>query len=183
MKILLLTTQPNWKSWNDKLTACRAGLGLAKNIGTVVIDKEKYTYGKPVVVKGRLDHTWFNKLSSDAKKRGYDAVVLHCTEKEAKRWKMQDGLRGVAINDEIFGELWLNANERTVVTYKSGRKVNRFVKVFLHECSHWIAKRLLVQEDKTHYWDYELNAIHLAFTTYTFPLGLMDRLRRFFYGN
>ena len=178
MKILILTTQPHWKSWDDKLAACRAGLELAKNIGKVVIDVQEYTLGKPKVVKGRLDHTWFNQLSTDAKKKGYDAVVLHCSQLEAKRWKMQDGLRGVAINDEIFGELWLNANENTFVKYKNGRKVNRFVKVFLHECSHWIAKRLLLQEDKTHYWDYERYAIHLAFTTYTFPIGLMDRLRK-----
>lgn len=178
MKILLLTTQPTWKSWDTKLMACRGGLGLAKNIGEVTIDKKEYTHGKPPVVEGKIDRAWYNTLSIKYKKEGYDALVIHCSEKEAKAWKMQDGLRGSTINDEVFGEMWLCADENTVVTYDDGRKVNRFVKVFIHECSHWVAKRLLGQEDKTHYWDYERHAIYLAFTTYTFPVGLMERLRQ-----
>jgi len=150
MKILLLTTQPDWSSWRNKLSACRGGLGIARNIGKVVIEKRTYDLGKPPVAGGKIDRAWFNKLTLQAKKEGFQGVVLHFGETEARRWKIKNGLRGSTINDEVMGEMWLNADEKSKITYDDGRKVDRFVKVFLHECSHWFAKRLLGQEDQTH---------------------------------
>jgi len=180
MKILLLTTQPDWSSWRNKLSACRGGLGIARNIGKVVIEKRTYDLGKPPVAGGKIDRAWFNKLTLQAKKEGFQGVVLHFGETEARRWKIKNGLRGSTINDEVMGEMWLNADEKSKITYDDGRKVDRFVKVFLHECSHWFAKRLLGQEDQTHYWDYERHNIALAFTAYTFPLGLIERITQAF---
>lgn len=176
MNILILTTQPHWKSWETKLSACRGALGIARNLGPVRIDKEVYKDGVPPVTAGKISRAWFNKLTLNARARGYHAVVVHCSRKEAKAWGMQDGLRGTTINDELMGEMWLNADEDDVVKYDSGRAVNRFVKVFVHECSHWFAK-LLGQPDKTHYWDYERNNIMLAFTAYTFPVGILQRIQ------
>jgi hypothetical protein len=175
MKILLLTTQPNWKSWDEKLTACRGALGIAKNLGPVTIDKEVYKDGVPPVTVGKVSRAWFNKLTIKAKARGYHAVVLHCSRKEARAWGMEDGLRGTTINDELAGEMWLTADEKDVVKYPDGRRADRFVKVFLHECSHFFAK-LLGVPDRTHYWDYEMHNTVFAFTDYTFPVGILQRI-------
>lgn len=176
MKILLLTTQPNWQSWEKKLAACRGGLEIAKNLGESRIDLETYRYSQPPTAGGKIDRAWFNKLTIMARKRGYQGVVLHFSREQSEKWGIRDGLRGSTINDEVMGEMWLSANEHDRITYDDGRRVNRFVKVFLHECSHWFAKRLIGQQDKTHYWDYERHNVALAFTEYTFKKGLIDSI-------
>lgn len=170
MKILLLTTQPEWKSWNRKLTACRGGLGLTRNIGSVEIDLERFT-GKVLTAGDHVDRAWFNTLTIDARKRGYSAVVLHLGEQEAKLVGIKQTIRGATINDEVIGEMYVIADEDSRVVYKSGRSVDRFVKVFLHEMSHWMSTNL-GQEDKTHYWDYEKENIALVMSSYSFPVGI-----------
>lgn len=174
MKILVLTTKPDWASWPEKLAACRGGLGLVKNIGSVQIDVEEHDR-RVYVAGGKVDRAWFNVLTLYAKRRGYSAVVLHMDEAYAKARGIKQTLRGSTINDEEIGEMYVVADERARVEYKSGREVDRFVKVFLHEMSHWFAK-VLKQEDKTHYWDYEEECIMLSMTDYEAPQNLAQRI-------
>jgi murein DD-endopeptidase MepM/ murein hydrolase activator NlpD len=174
MKLLLLTTEPQWKSWNKKLSALRGGIGLVKNLGSVQIDNEEYK-GEILTVGNRIDRAWFNTFTLQAQKRGYHAVILHLGKSKAKSLGIQQNLRGITINDEIIGEMYVISDENDYVVYDDGYKVNRFIKVFLHEMSHWMAKSL-GQEDKTHYWDYERHNILLAMTAYTYPKGFIDTI-------
>lgn len=175
MKILLLTTEPTWKTWDIKLSACRGGLGLVKNIGKVQIDLEEFKGKEVPTIQGKVDRAWFNVLTMNARARGYQAVVLHMGEEKAKKWGVKQTLRGCTINDEVIGEMYIMSNENTKIKYDSGRVVNRFVKVFLHEMSHWMAKTLK-QEDKTHYWDYERECVFLSLLPYKYPQGFIDSI-------
>lgn len=175
MRVLILTTSPKWESWPEKLAACRGGIGLVRNIGTVQIDVEEYT--RPIYVAGgKVDRAWFNVLTLYAKKRGYSAVVLHLNEYRAEKLGIKQTLRGSTINDEVIGEMYVVADEHSTIQYDSGREVNRFVKVFLHEMSHWFAE-LFNQEDKTHYWDYEKECIMLSMSAYEAPHNILDRIK------
>jgi hypothetical protein len=174
MKILLLTTEPQWKSWNRKLSACRGGLGLVKNIGSVTIDIQEHKGDVPTT-GGKVDRAWFNVLTMNARTRGYQAVVLHMSESKAKGWGVKQSLRGATINDEMIGELYIIADEDSMVKYPSGLKVNRFIKVFLHEMSHWMS-RTLGQEDKTHYYDYEMESVWRCMKDYGYPQGFIERI-------
>lgn len=174
MRILIQTTALEWESWERKLTACRGGLGLTRNIKSVTIDLEPF--GDVVkIVDGKVDRAWFNKLTIEAKSRGYSAVVLHMDQTYANVVGIKQTIRGATINDEAIGELWVIADEDQKVVYPSSRKVDRFVKVFLHEMSHWMAKTLN-QEDKTHYWDYEKENIALVMSSYEWPRGIWERI-------
>lgn len=177
MKLLIVTTQPTWKSWPEKLAACRAGLSLAKGIGTVEIRLYIYDGGKPEIVKERITRAWFDStLTAFAKAKGYDAVCLHISQKEAKEWGLKDGLRGSTLNDQDgVAELWVCADEDEEIRYPNKTKVNRFVKVFLHECSHWFAYALGVA-DQTHHFDYTKYNILGVFRNYRFKPGFFDKL-------
>jgi murein DD-endopeptidase MepM/ murein hydrolase activator NlpD len=174
MKILILTTQPKWASWPEKLAACRGGIGLVKDIGPVEIDVEEFK-GNVREAGGKVDRAWFNVLTLYAKRRGYSAMVLHMDELYARQRGIKQTLRGSTINDEAFGEMYVIANQHTKVLYKSGREVDRFVKVFLHEMSHWFAE-VFHQEDRTHYWDYEKECIMLSMSDYEAPKNLVQRI-------
>lgn len=176
LKILILTTEPQWKNWDRKLSACRGGLGLTKNIDKVTIDLEPFTANVPVTEQ-RVDRAWFNTLTLDARNKGYHAVVLHMGEDRAHSYGIKEQLRGSTINDEQIGEMYVMSDEFSKVVYPSGLQVDRFIKVFLHEMSHWMAKRL-GQEDKTHYWDYEQEAIWKVMSSYTWKTGIFDSILR-----
>lgn len=180
MRILLLTTRPHWNSWDEKLAACRGAIGCVQNAGPVAIDIRLYTPEQPPVVDGRISRSWFNMLTKWAHHDGYHALVFHFTEEEARTWGVRSSLRGSCINDEDMGEMWLAANEHSVVRYKSGRTVNRFVKTFTHEMSHWLAARTGA-EDRTHYFDYEREHVLGALLTYrlspSFTQIIMNALR------
>lgn len=171
MKILILTTEPQWKSWDRKLSACRGGMGLVRNIGTVTIDIQEHKGDVPTV-QGRVDSAWFNVLTMNARARGYQAVVLHMSEAKAKSWGVRQSLRGSVLTDEVFGEMYIISDEDSEVKYPSGLKVNRFIKVYLHEMSHWMA-RTLQQEDKTHYYDYEMESVWRCMKDYEYPQGFI----------
>ena len=173
MKILIYTTQPNWKSWPQKLSAIRGTLGFARYAGPVTIDLITFE-GTPVVVGGKVSRGWFNTLTIPARKEGYEVVVLHLSEKEGKKYGL-DGYRGCTINDELTGEIWLLADENTVIKYDDGQEINRFYKVFVHELSHWMA-HLTKSKDNTHYWDYEKHFVMMALREYTVPRSLMDTI-------
>lgn len=173
MKILLYTTQPQWESWDEKLAACRGAVGLARN-ATPTIDLAPFT-GRPPVTGGKVSRSWYNSLTIAARKAGYQAVVLHFSELEAKQWGISHKLGGSCINDEAMGEMWIVADEHSVTHYKSGRMANRFVRIFAHEMSHWLAKRLSVT-DQTHYWDYERESIHLALSNYHLPKTFIQNI-------
>lgn len=173
MKILLYTTNPSWKSWDQKLSACRGAVGLVRGIKDVQIDLEVIPV-VPRASQGKLDRAWYNTLTIKARKRGYTAVAVHMNVDYAKRLGITN-YRGCAINDEAVGEIWIVSDEQQKITYKSGKTVNRFIKVFVHEMSHWMADFLKV-EDKTHYWDYEQENMILALSGYAFPQGYMDKI-------
>ena len=177
MKLLIVTTQPTWKSWPEKLAACRGGLSLAKGIGQVSITLNLNDTGVPEVVDGRITRAWFDgNISRHARVRGFDAVCLHFSRKEADQWKIKDGLRGSTLNDEDgIAEMWVCADEDDEIRYPNKSKVNRFVKVFLHECSHWFAYALGVP-DETHHWDYTRYHILGVFKNYRFKPGFFDKL-------
>jgi hypothetical protein len=174
MKILIQTTALEWESWGRKLLACRGGVGLTKNLKNLTIDLEPFG-GDVEVVEGMVDRAWFNTLTLGARERGYSAVVLHMDRTYANMKGIRHTIRGAAINDEDLGEMYVIADENDKVVYTSGRRVDRFVKVFLHEMSHWMAKTLN-QEDKTHYWDYERENIMLVMSSYEWPMGIWDRI-------
>lgn len=173
MKILLHTTQPNWKSWPKKLAACRGAIGLARYAGPVTIDLRTFE-GRPPVVGGKVSRSWYNTLTIQARKEGYQAVVLHFSESEGDRWGL-DGYKGACINDELTGEMWIISDEDTVIAYEGGQTINRFFKVFVHEMSHWLAKLTKV-EDRTHYWDYDRHFILGAMRDYTLSRSIVDTI-------
>jgi len=177
MRILILTTQPTWKTWPEKLAACRAGLGLTKGIGNVEIKLFLNDAGKPDVVNGRITRQWFDDtLTKIARAKGYDAVCLHFSRDEATEWGIKDGLRGSTLNDQDgIAELWVCSDEDDEIRYPAKKKVDRFVKVFLHECSHWFAYALGVP-DETHHWDYTKHNILGVFKNYRFTPGFFDKL-------
>ncbi len=112
----------------------------------------------------------------DARKRGYQAVVLHLGGKKADQYGIASNLRGLCINDEAVGEMYVIADEDEKVVYKNSKnEVNRFAKVFVHEMSHWFAKTLK-QKDETHYWDYERENVMLAMSSYSWPVGLIGTI-------
>jgi len=180
MRVLLLTTEPQWGSWERKLAACRGGLGLTRNIGKVTIDLEEFD-GEILTAGSKVDRAWFNTLTIDARARGYHAVVLHMGTRKARKVGVKQTLRGATINDEQIGEMYVIADEKQKVTYPSGRQVDRFTKVFLHEMSHWAA-HVLDQPDTTHYWDYDKERIWQVMVSYTWPrnifTSILSALRR-----
>ena len=173
MKILLYTTNPEWKSWDQKLSACRGALGCVKGIKEVQIDMQVLN-GHPRAVAGKVDRAWYNTLTIDARKKGYQMVAVHMNTRYARDLEITK-YRGCAINDEAMGEVWIVADEEQKVVYDSGRMVNRFVKVFVHEMSHWMAD-YLGQLDLTHHYDYERERVLLALTPYHFKEGYMERI-------
>lgn len=170
MKILIYTTQPGWKSWPQKLSAIRGTIGLTRYVGPVTIDLRTFD-GTPQVAGGKVSRAWFNTLTIPARKEGYEAVVLHLSEKEGKKLAL-DGYRGCTINDELTGEIWLLADENTVVKYDDGFEINRFYKVLIHEMSHWLA-HLTKTKDNTHYWDYDRHFVMAAFREYELKRSLI----------
>lgn len=175
MKILILTTEPQWKTWDSKLSALRGCVKLVKNLREVTIEVEQfYDHNAIRVTENRVDRAWFNTVTITARERGYHAVLLHMSEDKAREIGIR-GVRGVAINDEHIGEMYVIADEASKVRYPSGRIADRFCKVAMHELSHWIAKRLNV-EDRTHYYDYELEAVWRAFMNYEWEQGLLERI-------
>lgn len=179
MDILILTTEPQWKSWDRKTAACRGALGMVKNLSTVRIHVARFSEDTVPTVSGKVDRAWFNKLTIDARKGGYQAVVLHMNEHKADRWGIKQTLRGSTINDEAIGEMYIISDEDSLVRYDSGHTVNRFVKVFIHEMSHWMAKTL-GQEDQTHYYDYEKENVLLCMKEYKYPQGLVETIAKAF---
>lgn len=175
MKILLLTSQPNWESWEEKLTACRGALGMVQNIGYIQIDLRPY-YERPSIAGGKVNRAWFNTLTISARNEGYHAVVLHFSQTEAIQWGITK-YGGSCINDEYVGEMWISANEHGTTRHPSGRRVNSFVRIFVHEMSHWLADRVGA-EDRTHYFDYERECVALAYTGYAFKPGIIDSIIR-----
>lgn len=173
MKVLLYTTNPEWKSWDKKLSACRGAIGLVKGTKEVQIDVRKLEE-IPLEAGGKLNRAWYNKLTIFARSIGYQAVAVHMNVDFARDMNITK-YRGCAINDETVGEIWIVADEKQIIRYSSGRKVNRFIKVFIHEMSHWMSDYLGV-EDKTHHFDYNRENILLVLSAYEFKQGYMEKI-------
>lgn len=173
MKILLYTTNTEWESWDEKLAACRGALGLVKGIKDVQIDVVALSE-QPRSVGGKVDRAWYNRLTIDARTKGYQVVAVHMNTRYARELNITK-YRGCAINDETMGEIWIVSDELQKVSYPSGRMVNRFVKVFVHEMSHWMAD-YLKEVDLTHYYDYYRESVLLALSQYEFKQGYIDKI-------
>lgn len=164
----LIVTRHNWGSWPEKVRAIQGGLRLAKNNQGAQVDVMVHDFPDPEEEGGRITHDWFEEnISPIAVARGYQGVILHLDPREAKNIK--DGLRGVHFRDRNrLSEMWVVSAETDKILYKSGRSVDRFTKVALHELSHAMAFSLGVK-DNTHYWDYEKEFVAGAFMHYTVP--------------
>ncbi len=146
--------------------------GVLSKATPVTVDFYEHDAGTPTVVyeneNNRISRRWFFETLVPLAE-GYDAVVFHFEEDEGNRWGVDSGLRGTFSYQQgtEIAQLWIKSNERSFITYKSGKKVDRFTKVFIHECSHWFAKWLMVT-DRTHEYDYEKEDMEAIFKTYNF---------------
>lgn len=174
---ILVISKEDWIP--SKLKAVQAGMRLAKNNETARVKFLQFDYGSPDIENERVTHSWFERVITPlALQAGCQGAILHVSKLDAKRWGVQNGLRGLYFGDKNHvAEMWAVSDENEKITYNSGRQVDRFTKVALHELSHAYAHWLGVK-DNTHYWDYEKENIAMAFTAYTIPIGFWQNLIR-----
>lgn len=166
--LLIFANQEPWSSLAQKLAAYQRAWKLAKNAPMLQLDVEYRTITHVDLREDkRFANVWFDEnISKVAKAKGYHAVCLVVPEKDAKKWKMQDGLRGFHYRDlDSIGEMCVIADEDTMHRYKDGSKINRFVKVLIHETSHMLSQHLGAK-DNTHLWDYDHSNVMGAMAGY-----------------
>lgn len=149
MQLLILTTDPTlkkWKSLSKKLSTIKTALDSGKNadFGDVEVI---YVDTKPLVLKGRIDHSWLFNLTEPYFYQGYDIIGLHMSMAQWKEWGVQSSLRGANPIDKLEQEdFYFSADENSK---RDGE--NRFVQVCLHEASHSYYQETK-QTDLTHVW-------------------------------
>lgn len=174
LKILLLTNQ-SWKTWPKKIAAIEGGLSLAKGIKPVVDLRIDADMTRPTIdERRRITSEWFDGIQR--RYPGYHAYIVHFSRKDGRLWNLVDGVRGSHVkDDDAPGEMWICADEDDEIIFPNGKRVNRFVKVALHEFSHWFAWGLGVK-DETHHWDYSRYNIHGVFKNYRFTPSFWEKL-------
>jgi murein DD-endopeptidase MepM/ murein hydrolase activator NlpD len=73
---------------------------------------------------------------------GYDFAVFHFSERDGRKWRLEDGVRGSNFADgDSFGECWVRADEHQKVLFKDKSKRNKYTKVIPHEIGHELKRQ------------------------------------------
>lgn len=143
MRFLIVTDQV-WV-W-DKLTALKELTQFEFDI--------RYAEFTPEVKEGRITEIWFQSNITNTA-FCYDGAVFLCSLKEAKKWKLKDGLRGSHFRDgDAFIECWASSDEKSVIKFKDGSKRDRAIKVIGHEIGHGLEETGKTTLD-IHKYDFE----------------------------
>jgi hypothetical protein len=134
MKLLILTTDTTLQKWGSfkkkmRIVDTAINSGIHADFDSTEV---KYVKVTPLVVGGRIDHYWLEKLKSPYFKQGYDIVGLHTSEKQWDDWGIQSSLRGAnPIRKTELGDFYFSADEHSL-----RGKLNRFIQVLIHEFRH-----------------------------------------------
>lgn len=112
--------------------------------------------GAPEVVDGRITERWFEEhVTKLGKREDYNFVVFQFSEKDGKKWGLDDSIRGSNfIDNDFYGESWVRADEDSIVKFKDGVKLNKYTKVVPHEIAHEL-KRQDITQLEVHDYDYK----------------------------
>lgn len=129
MKFLIVTTEPKtlyWKTLPAKLAAIRTALGTSWEVSIILTDT------KPLILNGRVDHSWYKIFIKDYLSQGYDVVGLHMSNSQKTTWGLKESLRGSNfVSGDFYGDFYFWADENT-----KRESWNQFVQTCLHEFSH-----------------------------------------------
>jgi hypothetical protein len=159
MKVLYLYNF-TWGSWDKKLQHIKSITDQAK-IEPIFFESLRGPYSPLEVESGRITHAYFDKhIREYARFHGFQAVFIVLTRYQAKRLKLQSGLRGAYQNDQdAMMEGWIVADENDEVTV-GGKSINQFVKTACHELRHGLCDWYGVRDD-THEWDFAKERIDI----------------------
>lgn len=129
MRFLILTTSLDtlkWKSLPIKISAIQEALGKD---WTVTLE---YKETKPLILEGRVDHSWYKNFVTPYLTQGFDVVALHLSDKQRKEWGLKTTLRGSNfVSDVFYGDFYFWADEKT-----KRQGFDQFWQTCLHEFSH-----------------------------------------------
>lgn len=105
---------------------------------------------------------WFHDRFYDEE---YNCVVLHISKYYKKKWGFSPRISGTyrRDNDDLL-EFWLCADRFQIAKHYP---FSEFARIFIHEMSHGDSHWTGVK-DKTHSFDYNLRAIDLIHSTYSY---------------
>ncbi len=136
--------------------------------------------GLPKVTKGKIDPVWFEEnVSKRAKREDYNFVIFQFSEREGKNWKLEDGIRGQNIPDhDFYGEAWVCSDEKSIVKFKDGVKVDKYTKVVPHEIAHEL-KRQDYTDLEIHDYDHKNDKHNIAifYKDLGTEITLLDKIR------
>lgn len=152
MKFQIVTDQ---KWVREKIPAVKFLLSLSPDLENVTFDVRDVSLA-PEVKDGRITETWFQEnITREAITKGYTGSVFLASEKDGKRWKLKDGLRGSYFNDgDGFMECWVVSDEDSVVKFKDGTERDKTSKTIPHELGHGF-KELGYTDLEIHDYDYK----------------------------
>lgn len=131
--ILLVTTDaslPRWRSLRYKLNTIRKELNTIEG-ADFIIKVHSCPKMVPQVVDGRITHRWMDELVRTIGGE-FAHVALHMSNRQAKKWKIEPGLRGASqIDRDDVHEFYFWADEDS-----RRLKLNQFIQTFLHEFRH-----------------------------------------------
>jgi len=141
MKLKLLTTDQGllkWRSLDRKKQEILKALNASPSADFTDFDVEAVEVTAELNSRGRISHSWLDRLFAVWFKRGYDFVGLHYSKKGWLALGLPETLRGAnPIDSDVVGEFYMWADEDTTRRYtRGGSRLNQFIQVLLHEICH-----------------------------------------------
>jgi len=146
IKVLVIAT----KSFGKKLEAeyieeFKEIMNSGNAFSSITVDIEYKRLGRPDMYQdnegeNRITHDWFEeKISDDAKARGYTHSCYRFENSEGEDWDLVSNIRGTNYRDnpnDFHGECWVKTKKFNLAKYEDGTKRNQWPKTLAHEIGH-----------------------------------------------